>query len=125
MIYQAYFTSPYHPKSNGEAERAVQTFKNSSKVQKMDKDDIQTKLSRFLLCYRNTPNSTTGLTPTELFLKRRTHTRLDLLRPNVAERVSQSQANAKQNKDKKASARHFELGETVFVENIAVQGKPK
>ena len=91
----------------------------------MYKDDIQTKLSRFLLCYRNMPNSTTDLMPTELFLKRRTRTRLDLLRPNVTERVSQSQANAKQHKDKKASAHHFELWETVFVENIEVQGQPK
>ena len=60
-------TAPYHPKSNGEAERAVQAFKNSLKAQKTEKGDVQTNLSRFLLCYRNTPNSTTGLTPAELF----------------------------------------------------------
>ena len=44
------------------------------------------------MSYRNTPHSTTGVTPVELFLKRKVQTRLDLLRPNVPERVSQNQA---------------------------------
>ena len=118
-------TAPYHPKSNGEAERAVQTFKNGLLAQKMEKDDVQTKLSRFLMSYRNTPHSTTGVTPVELFLKQRVRTRLDLLRPNVAERVSQHQATAKQNSDKKARLRDFEVGEAVFVENLIKQGQPK
>ena len=71
------------------------------------------------------PNTTTGLTPAELFLKRRVRTRLDLLRPNVAERVSQNQAIAKQNSDKKANLRVFELGEAVFVENLIKREQPK
>ena len=118
-------TAPYHPKSNREAERTVQTFKNSLLAQKMGKEDVQTKLSRFLMSYQNTPNSTTGLTPAELFLKRRVQTRLDLLRPNVAERVSQNQATAKQNSDRKANSRVFELGEAIFVENLIKRGQPK
>ena len=118
-------TAPYHPKSNGEAERAVQTFKNGLLAQRMEKDEVQTKLSRFLMSYRNTPHSTTGVTPVELFLKRKVRTRLDLLRPNIAERVSQNQATAKQNSDKKARPRDFEVGEAVFVENLIKQGQPK
>ena len=65
-------------------------FKNGLLAQKMEKDEVQTKLSRFLMSYRNTPHSTTGVTPVELFLKRKVRT--SLLRPNVAERVSQNQA---------------------------------
>ena len=67
-------TSPYHPKSNGEAERAVQTFKNSLKAREGENEDLQTKLSRFLLYYRKTPTTSTGLAPSELFMKRRLRT---------------------------------------------------
>ena len=75
-------TALYHPKSNGEAERTVQTFKNGLLAQKMEKDEVQTKLSRFLISYQNTPHSKTGVTTVEV------QTRLDLLRSNVTERVS-------------------------------------
>ena len=71
-----FLTAPYHPKSNGEAERAVQTSKNGLLAQKMKKDEVQTKPSRFLMSYRNTP----GVTPVELFLKRKVRTRLDIRR---------------------------------------------
>ena len=73
------FTSPYHPKSNGEAERFVQTLKNALRREREEADSIQTKLSRFLMSYCTTPNTTTGVTPSELFLGRRIKTRLDIL----------------------------------------------
>ena len=76
-------TAPYHPASNGEAERFVQTFKNSLKASKNEEGSLNTKLSRFLLMYRNMPNSTTGVSPAELFIKRPFRTRLDLLRPSL------------------------------------------
>ena len=58
-------TSPYHPSSNGLAEHAVQTFKNG--IRKLE-GNVQEKISRFLLRYRVTPHSTTGLLPAELLM---------------------------------------------------------
>ena len=46
--------TPYHPSSNDLVERMVQTFK------KQDRRNIETKLIRFLLNYRITPQTTTG-----------------------------------------------------------------
>ena len=80
-------TSPYHPKSNGEAERFVQTLKNALRRERQESDSIHTKLSRFLMSYRTTPNTTTGVTPSELFLGRKVKTRLDILRPSLLNKV--------------------------------------
>ena len=70
-------SSPYHPASNGEAERFVQTFKHTLKAAKNDPRSLNTKLARFLLAFRNTPNAITGVLPADLFFKRPLRTRLD------------------------------------------------
>lgn len=81
-------TAPYHPASNGEAERFVQTFKHSLKAGKNDSGTLHQKLTRFLLTYRSTPHSTTGVSPAELFLKHQLRTRLDILRLSLERKVA-------------------------------------
>ena len=43
--------APYHPASNGEAERFVQTFKHAMKVATQDDGSLQAKLAHFLFQY--------------------------------------------------------------------------
>ena len=74
-------SSPYHPSSNGEAERFVRTFKNG--IKKSQTPDLNKKMASFLLSYRTTPHSASKCTPSELFMGRRLRTRLDILRPNL------------------------------------------
>ena len=76
--------APYHPSSNGLAERAVQTFKQAMKKNPHD-SNIEKYLARFLFHYRSTPHSMTGVSPAELLMKRRLRTHLDLLRPALAD----------------------------------------
>ena len=57
--------APYHPRSNEQAERFVQTFKQYFKAEGMH--NIKQNLARFLFSYRTTPNSMTGHTPAKLF----------------------------------------------------------
>ena len=104
-------TSPYHPSSNGLAERAVQTFKNA--VTKLD-GPMEVRLSKFLFKYRITPQTTTGLSPAQLLMGRRLRTHLDLLHPDTAARM-----NDKQEKSIPGRApRQFEVGEKVYAKNF-------
>ncbi|KAL7853111.1 hypothetical protein SRHO_G00188960 [Serrasalmus rhombeus] len=88
-------TAPYHPSSNGLAERAVQTFK--SLLKKMAGDSIETKMSRALFSYRITPQSTTGKSPAELLSGRKLRSTLDLIHPDFRNRVHDKQEKQKGN----------------------------
>ena len=81
-------TAPYHPSSNGLAERAVQTFK--SLVEKSTGDSIDTKIARALFNYRITPQSTTGKSPAELLCGRKLRSTLDLIHPDFQGRVREA-----------------------------------
>ena len=78
-------SAPYHPASNGLAERAVKSFKNG--IKKMTAGSLPQKLARFLFSDRITPQSTTGVSPSELLMIRKLKSVLDLLKPNVTDRV--------------------------------------
>ena len=80
-------SAPYHPASNGEAERAVRTFKQAMKAAKNEPGTISQKICSFLLSYRTTPQTATRCTPPELLMNRRLRTRLDLLRPDLRKKV--------------------------------------
>ena len=109
--------SPYHPASNGQVEQAVRVFKEG--IKKMEEGTMQDKLSRFLLKYRTTPHTTTGVTPTELLMKRKLRTKLDLIVPNTASLVRQKQEHQKQTHDHHAKHRDFEASEPVFIKDFS------
>ena len=115
--------APYHPRSNGQAERFVQTFKQFFKAEGKTSASLNSNLARFLFSYRTTPNSTTGQTPAELFFSRRLRTRLDLLRPDLSRKTASKQSEQKMQHDMHAKERNFEVGESVLVENF--RGQPK
>ncbi len=73
-------TAPYHPSSNGQAERMVQTTKEA--LSRITQGEWQTRLARFLLSQHVTPNSSTGKSPAELLMNRRLTTALDRLHPD-------------------------------------------
>ena len=109
-------TSPYHPSSNGLAERVVQTFKTTMK--QMSGGSIESKVSRFLFRYRVTPHSTTGVTPAELMFNRQLRTCLDLLQPDVGQNVRHNQNRQKRDHDTHSRDRGFIVGDTVYVQSF-------
>ena len=66
--------TPYHPSSNGLAERFVRTFKLAMKAGATDNIPLAHRLANFLLSYRSTPHSSTGRSPSYLFLHRELRT---------------------------------------------------
>ena len=109
-------TAPYHPASNGLAERTVQTVKEGLK--KLFGGCLETDLSRFLFQYRLTPHTTTSQSPAQLLLGRRPRSHLDLLHPDMASHVEHKQERQKQRYDQHTTARQFVPDETVFVRNF-------
>ncbi|XP_065083396.1 uncharacterized protein K02A2.6-like [Ochlerotatus camptorhynchus] len=79
-------TAPFHPQSNGQAERFVDTFKRALKKIQEGKNCVGEALDIFLLTYRTTPNRQVedGKSPSEAMFGRRIRTSLDLLRPPPA-----------------------------------------
>ena len=109
-------TPPYHPKSNGQVERAVQTVKRALK--KSSTDSLDTQLSRFLFKYRITPHATTGIPPSELLMNRHIRSHLDLLHPDLPAHVQQKREQQKDHHDQHSYFRHFEEGEKVYVKDF-------
>ena len=87
--------APYHPSSNGLAERFIQTFKKAMLAGDREGCDLKYRLCQFLLKYRSSPHTTTDVAPCELFLKRSMRTRLDMLKPDLQRMVLDQQAHQK------------------------------
>ena len=115
-------SSPYHPATNGEAERFVCTFKEAMKTGRKGSLTFAHQLDNFLLTYRTTPHSTTGVPPCELLMGRSLHTRLDLLRPNIGRTVRQSQSREIEQKQSSTRIRTFDIGATVMVRSFSGSG---
>ena len=101
--------APYHPSTNGLAERMVQSFKNAVKADRSDRS-IQHKLDRFLFAYRTAPHATTGHSPAQLLFGRNLKSMLDLLKPNIKRVV-----DGKLLKNEKGTLVYFQNGEKVMV----------
>lgn len=80
--------APYHPATNGQAERFVQTFKDKLKAIKCEKRNVQYELHKILMAYRRTVHPATGKSPSMLVFGRQIKSRLDLMIPtNVIEKI--------------------------------------
>ena len=113
-------TAPYHPSSNGQVERAVQTFKKTMK--KTNTGSIETMVSRFLFHCRITPHSTTGVSPAELMMGRQLKSHLSLL-PDTAGRVATKQESQKRGYDERVWDRSLNIGDRVLARDFSSHAK--
>ena len=106
------FSAPYHPATNGLAERFVRTMKQALKSHS-DTAPLEF-LPRFLLLYRTTPHATTNATPASLLMHRELRVRLSLVQPSVQASVAKKQA-AQSNARSANRERTFAVDDSVMV----------
>jgi hypothetical protein len=114
-------TPPYHPQSNGEAERFVQTFKNHLEKGLTSGRTLDMLVAEILMQYRVTEHPATGVAPAQLMLGRKPRTKLDLIRPEVGKTmIEHREAYTKRmirNHDKKCREKTFKELDVVMVKN--------
>ncbi|XP_018329084.1 uncharacterized protein K02A2.6-like [Agrilus planipennis] len=109
------FSAPYHPATNGQAERYVQMIKAALKKMN-DPKNIHNDVQKILFQYRNMVHPHTGKTPAELFLGRKLRCKLDLLKPSVEVRSFNSVND-------NLKVKRFYVGQNVIARNYI--GKQK
>lgn len=106
-------TAPYHPSSNGQAERFVQTVKNLLK--KVKTTNLKKELANILLRLRTTPNSTNNMTPSEILMGRKIKTLMDHIHPVSSKSMEKSKPEK--------PVRNFRTGDNVWYRNYGIGEK--
>lgn len=76
------FSAPYHPATNGQAERFIQTMKSKLKAMNCSTSQVHAELCSILLSYRKTVHPATGYSPSMMVYGRQIKSRLDLMIPS-------------------------------------------
>lgn len=114
-------TTPFHPSSNGQAERMVQTVKG--KLKKTLLGDWQTRLARTLFALRTVPCKGSQQSPAELLMGRKLRTVLDLINP-----LAKENPGGTLERPSEVTVREFRVGDEILYRNYSkgpkwMQGK--
>ena len=103
-------TAVYHPRSNGQAEKFVDTFKRALR-KNQDMVTNERSIQKFLAVYRITPNPNTnsGLSPAELMFARKIRSVFDRLLPSLTKKTA---------KIENKMAKAYKPGDKVFFKNF-------
>lgn len=108
----------YHPQSNGSAERAVRTVKNTLKKMLLDPKNqplnIESMIQHFLFNYRNTISTMTGKTPNQLMFLFKTKTLVDIFKPYNQESSYEEKHNTRKNINENKNNKKFEIGQKIW-----------
>lgn len=115
--------TPLWPQANGEVERFVKTLKKAVKAAKAVGKNWRKEINIFLMSYRNTPHTTTGVAPSMLMFKRVSRNKLPSVdgvcpqRQDVELRDSYMKSKQKAYADDKAYVKPSPIGvgDTVIV----------
>ena len=108
--------APYHPSSNGQAERAVQIVKRG--IENQNEGTLNMRISWFLFTYRNTPQSVTEHSPAELMFGRKLKSRLDRFHPDLNKKVQTKQISKRECHDRGTKLHELKIADNVYLKNF-------
>ena len=116
-------TTPLWPQGNGEVERQNRSIMKRIRIAQSQNIDWKDDLQKYLVMYRSTPHSTTGVSPAELLYNRPIRTKIPQLSDTVAadfevrDRDSERKQKEKLYADKRRGARENDIqaGDKVLV----------
>ena len=82
--------------------------------------DLDACLSRVLFNHRMTPDTTTGVSPTNLFINRKLCSPLYFLSPSVEDKVQEKQYEQKRYHDLHTCERRLCIGDQVLVQDLGI-----
>lgn len=108
--------TPLWPQANGEVERQNRTILKRIRIAYAEKRDWKEELDKYLIFYRTTPHSVTGVSPAELMFRRKLRTKIpeicnteeDL---EVTDRDHENKGKGKIYADTRRNARECEIKE--------------
>lgn len=122
--FKHHLITPLWPEANGQVERSVKTFKKLLMSSLLESKDCFAQLDMFLMNYRSTPHSSTGVSPYELLFNRKMNNMLPSIRdydqPGTSKKDALRELNVKiKNKEYADSRRHvkshkFTIGDEVL-----------
>lgn len=68
--------TPLWPQANGEVERQNRSLLKRVRIAQIEKKNWREEIDNYLMSYRTTPHTVTGVSPAELLFKRKLRTRL-------------------------------------------------
>lgn len=93
--------TPLWPQANGEAESFMKPLGKAIKAAQLEGLDWKEEIYSFLLSYRTTPHSTTGVVPTQLLFNREVRNNIPLLAKEEEINYKELHKKAKENTEKK------------------------
>ncbi|CAK9295501.1 unnamed protein product [Gordionus sp. m RMFG-2023] len=106
-------SAPYHPKTNGLAERTVRTLKGRYYATRDLISDPEEAMTQVLTTYRLGEHSSTGRSPAKIMFGRQLKTSLDWIRPNAEHEIVRANDKQSLHHDLHSKEREFEISQPI------------
>ncbi len=119
-------STPLWPQGNSDVESFMRPLKKALTIANIERRPMQQELSKFLLSYRNSPHSTTGVPPSQLLFNRKIRGSLPQLNPGakvihkhkLAQEANQREKEKSRtyaNRRRNVKSSNINIGDTVMV----------